>query len=188
MSAGLFQTSRVRRNCRFACSQFAMTKSSSFLLDESKSSLAPLEMTAAEFDSFVAQSCTQSAADFMSSKRSSSPNCPEPDSTFIVKRFKEDWLQLETEEDRTALSLLYFEKTVEQKPGQIAERALELILTLPKRDATANCRRIFMLVLDWFRKHEWQINEQRKILTPQNGTPKRTEWWQSIPHLPRGSG
>jgi hypothetical protein len=165
-----------------------MTKSSSFLLDESKSSLAPLEMTAAEFDSFVAQSCTQSAADFISSKRSSFPNCPEPDSTFIVKRFKEDWLQLETEEDRTALCLLYFEKTVEQKPGQIAERALELIFTLTKRDATANCRRIFMLVLDWFRKHEWQINEQRRILTPRNGTPKRTEWWQSIPHLPRGSG
>jgi hypothetical protein len=165
-----------------------MTKSSSFQLNESKSSLAPLEMTATEFDSFVTQSRTQSAADFISSKRSLFPTCLEPDGTFIVKRFKEDWVQQKTEEERTALCLLYFENTVEQKPGQIAERALELILTLPKRDATATRRRIFMLVLDWFRKHEWQINEQRKVLTPQNGTPKRTEWWQSIPHLPRGSG
>jgi hypothetical protein len=131
-----------------------MTKSSSFQLNESKSSLAPLEMTATEFDSFVTQSRTQSAADFISSKRSLFPTCLEPDGTFIVKRFKEDWVQQKTEEERTALCLLYFENTVEQKPGQIAERALELILTLPKRDATATRRRIFMLVLDWFRKHE----------------------------------
>ena len=165
-----------------------MTKFSSFQLNESKTSLAPLEMAAEEYDSFVALSRTQSALDFISSQRTLSLNCPESDNTFIIERFKEDWVQQKTAEERTALCLLYFENTVEQKPGEIAERALELILTLPKRDATATRKQIFMLVLNWFRNHEGQINEQRRILTPRNGTPKRTEWWQSIPHLPRGSG